>query len=239
MTVAEFEEMLTVSFRKYTGKKIKNDHFKALTVTAAGHSLLDRKTAASIIHEFLLDVLNEKDNSDVGPALELKDIYDCRVCAAHIAQVYCKGIMGINESRCFDLSAEVTESEALKYTERVFDTRKRIILKELSDDTTGKRSDIEKIQAEKISTEKCKALLSSHKSARLIDVRSRAEYANGHFDNAVNIPMDEIVRNPYGVSKDKDACLMLWCEGGLRSEMTAKCLIEAGYRHVCIVRDNA
>ena len=55
---------------------------------------ITRKAAARIIHHTLLYLLDEIDVSDIRPANILVDLYDCRTCVLHIAQVYCKGIMG-------------------------------------------------------------------------------------------------------------------------------------------------
>lgn len=55
---------------------------------------ITRKAAARIIHHTLLYLLDEIDVSDIRPANVLVDLYDCRTCVLHIAQVYCKGIMG-------------------------------------------------------------------------------------------------------------------------------------------------
>ena len=52
-----------------------------------------RKTAARLVHEWLLSVRGEPDEPDIGPALVLADIYDCHACVDHIGQVYVKGIM--------------------------------------------------------------------------------------------------------------------------------------------------
>ena len=52
-----------------------------------------RKNAARILHMYMRTVLNEPDEKEPGPAWKLRDIYDCRVCAAHIAEVVDKGIM--------------------------------------------------------------------------------------------------------------------------------------------------
>ena len=54
---------------------------------------LNRQTAARIIHMFLLIECGLPDLPDITPASKLKDLYTCRVCANHIAQVYCRGIM--------------------------------------------------------------------------------------------------------------------------------------------------
>ncbi len=52
---------------------------------------LERRNAARIVHEFLRRVLKEPDEDDISGAKTLKDLYDCHVCTAHIAQVYSKG----------------------------------------------------------------------------------------------------------------------------------------------------
>ena len=54
---------------------------------------LNRQTAARITHEFLRLELNIPDLQNISPATKLKDLYTCRVCANHIAQLYCRGIM--------------------------------------------------------------------------------------------------------------------------------------------------
>ena len=54
---------------------------------------LNRQTAARITHEFLRLELNIPELADISPATKLKDLYTCRVCANHIAQLYCRGIM--------------------------------------------------------------------------------------------------------------------------------------------------
>jgi len=55
---------------------------------------LNRQTAARIIHMYLLIECGLPDLADIKPAAAFKDLYTCRVCANHIAQVYCRGIMG-------------------------------------------------------------------------------------------------------------------------------------------------
>jgi len=54
---------------------------------------LNRQTAARIVHLFLRIECNLKDEEDISSAIKIKDLYNCRVCANHIAQVYVRGIM--------------------------------------------------------------------------------------------------------------------------------------------------
>ena len=72
---------------------------------------LNRQTAARIVHLFLLIEYGVQDLPDITPATTLKDLYTCRVCANHIAQVYCRGIMGTNEDSFFNHLGLMTERE--------------------------------------------------------------------------------------------------------------------------------
>ena len=56
-----------------------------------------RKNIARIIHMFLLKEKGIADISDIHEAEVLRDLYDCRVCANHVAQVYLRGIMDAKE----------------------------------------------------------------------------------------------------------------------------------------------
>jgi len=58
---------------------------------------ITRRNAARIIHQFMKNELGVPDIADISPAEVLKDLYTCRVCANHIAQVYLRGIMDARE----------------------------------------------------------------------------------------------------------------------------------------------
>ena len=74
-----------------------------------------RKKAAKILHMYLLNVMHVKDEDDISPASVMKDLYDCRVCVNHIAQVYLKGIMKAHEYPggliLFDPDVEISDAE--------------------------------------------------------------------------------------------------------------------------------
>ena len=65
-------------------------------------NLLNRQTAARIIHQFMLMELSIPDISDIRGAERLRDLYTCRVCANHVAQVYLRGIMRAQEMEVVD-----------------------------------------------------------------------------------------------------------------------------------------
>ena len=58
---------------------------------------LDRRTAARIIHQYLLIEQRIPDLPDITNATKLIDLYTCRACANHIAQIYERGIMDAEE----------------------------------------------------------------------------------------------------------------------------------------------
>lgn len=83
---------------------------------------------ARIVHSFLLKVLNEQEMEDIAPATKLKDLYDCRVCANHIAQVYAKGIMEACKDNVFGLTEKLSAKDAQIIVDRVYDLQKRVII---------------------------------------------------------------------------------------------------------------
>ncbi len=54
---------------------------------------ITRKNAARILHMYLLKVRGISDISGIEKAHVLRDLFDCRVCANHVAQMYLRGIM--------------------------------------------------------------------------------------------------------------------------------------------------
>ena len=52
-----------------------------------------RKNAARIIHMYLLKEKGMSDLPSIKEAEVLHDLYDCRVCANHVAQVFMRGLM--------------------------------------------------------------------------------------------------------------------------------------------------
>lgn len=91
---------------------------------------LQRKSAARILHEFMRIELKEADEEDISPAKKLRDLYDCRICAKHVMQVYTKGIMGGNYLTdtlyLFEMNKEITMQEAETYIARSLQPELRI-----------------------------------------------------------------------------------------------------------------
>jgi len=63
---------------------------------------------------------------------------------------------------------------------------------------------------------------------RIVDVRTANEYAAGHVDGALNIPVDQIA-DRMSELEPKDQPILLYCASGMRSARAARMLKEAGF----------
>lgn len=63
--------------------------------------------------------------------------------------------------------------------------------------------------------------------AQIIDVRSTAEYKNGHLKKSINIPLDKLSSSFRKISKDKP--VITCCASGMRSSSAKSILEKAGY----------
>lgn len=65
----------------------------------------------------------------------------------------------------------------------------------------------------------------------VVDVRTPAEYADGHVPGAINIPVDSLAQRMSELAPHKDADLYLICRSGARSARAQSVLLDAGYAH--------
>ena len=84
-------------------------------------SPLNRQTAARITHQFMLIELKIPDLADISPAAKLKDLYTCRVCTNHIAQLYTRGIMGAKKEE-----PDIADSSALFFNHLQLMTKEEV-----------------------------------------------------------------------------------------------------------------
>lgn len=72
--------------------------------------------------------------------------------------------------------------------------------------------------------------------AAIIDVRTPDEFAEGHLDRAINIPVQELPQRVPDVERhlggDKTARLVLYCASGQRAGKAKQQLDAAGYTNV-------
>lgn len=125
LTEKEFLYELIDSYKKKTDRDMDDsslgNYLRAIIECSGADyskSALSRKQAARIVHEFMLHVMEIPD-VDWGGATKLKDIYECRVCANSIAQVYVKGIIPPLSEDVFGLNENVSEAETKEMIDRL------------------------------------------------------------------------------------------------------------------------
>lgn len=64
----------------------------------------------------------------------------------------------------------------------------------------------------------------------VIDVRSAGEYAAGHLEGSINVPLERIALDLPGLAPDKSQLIMLCCASGMRSGMALQTLQAMGYQ---------
>lgn len=191
---------------------------------------MTRKHIVGLIHDFLRTELQEPDEIDSAPAYVLQDLFDCRVCAGHIIQVYIKGIMdGIvlpDGSLIFAGEKEVSKEE-------LSDIMTKVCFPEFRIPRRGEGvKETPDCEPEKISLEQAKQLLQKEKNILQVDVRTVREYEQNRLPGSVNVPLLDIIKNPYIFSENRSKTILLYCSEGVQSRAAAQCLLEAGYPSV-------
>ncbi|MEI7437985.1 MAG: rhodanese-like domain-containing protein [bacterium] len=69
------------------------------------------------------------------------------------------------------------------------------------------------------------------KGAMVIDVRTPAEYASGHFRGAKNIPLQDLQGRLNELGNKSDA-VVVYCASGMRSSQAVKILSSSGFTEV-------
>jgi len=70
----------------------------------------------------------------------------------------------------------------------------------------------------------------------ILDVRTAGEFAGGHIEGAVLIPVQEIQRRVGELADHKGDPVFIYCRSGNRSTVAAKVLIDAGFNQVINLR---
>ena len=83
-----------------------------------------------------------------------------------------------------------------------------------------------------ITAAEAKALMDSEEDFIILDVRTDAEYAEGHIADAVLIPHEEITAKAEEVLLDKDQLILVYCRSGRCSKIAAEALVALGYTNV-------
>jgi len=71
-----------------------------------------------------------------------------------------------------------------------------------------------------------------NQGAKVLDVRTDAEYKTGFIGEAVNVSASELMRKLDAMKVDKEQDIMIYCQSGARSASAARQLVKNGYTKV-------
>ena len=83
----------------------------------------------------------------------------------------------------------------------------------------------------KITPQEAKKIMDSEEVI-ILDVRTLAEYNQGHIENSVLLPYDEIAQKAAQVIPDKQSKVLVYCRSGNRSGIASRDLVSMGYTNI-------
>ena len=75
-------------------------------------------------------------------------------------------------------------------------------------------------------------LTKENKNYIILDVRTIAEYNEGHIPNAICIPNETIGSNTISELPDKEQLILVYCRSGNRSKQASEKLAKLGYSNI-------
>ena len=83
-----------------------------------------------------------------------------------------------------------------------------------------------------ISSEQAVEMMAENTGYIILDVRTAEEYNEGHIENAINIPNEEIGTEEISRLPDKDQMIFVYCRSGNRSKDASNKLAKLGYTNI-------
>ncbi|MDC0226014.1 rhodanese-like domain-containing protein [Gammaproteobacteria bacterium] len=77
-----------------------------------------------------------------------------------------------------------------------------------------------------------KAISKSDHKPVLLDVRTQSEYNDGHIQDAINIPHDQLLKEPQLLSAYKDSQIVVFCRSGVRAGKVIEMLEGLGFKEI-------
>ena len=124
------------------------------------------------------------------------------------------GIMGCNNNQDDDLAM----------TETVANTEETAVKE------TAESSMIAVVNT--INADKAMEMMASGNPYTLVDVRTAAEFDEGHIEGALLLPIDELETLAAEQLTDKEAVILVYCRSGNRSAQASALLVELGYTNI-------
>ena len=84
----------------------------------------------------------------------------------------------------------------------------------------------------RITPSQARAKMQAYPEAVILDVRNLHEFNTGHIPGAILLPESAVEAQAPYVLPDKDALILVYCQGGVRSQSATKMLVSMGYTNV-------
>lgn len=85
---------------------------------------------------------------------------------------------------------------------------------------------------ERVDAARAKEIMDTEDGYVILDVRTQAEYDEGHIPGAVLLPHDTIAEDAACALPDTDQLVLVYCRSGNRSKQAAQALADQGYTNV-------
>ena len=88
-----------------------------------------------------------------------------------------------------------------------------------------------------ISASKARDMLRKNEITHVIDVRTPIEYKEGHYKNAINIPISEISKQRLS-NINKNSTILIYCSTGNRARRATEKMREIGYNNIYYIKNS-
>ncbi len=75
-------------------------------------------------------------------------------------------------------------------------------------------------------------LMNNHSDALVLDIRTAADFKNGHIKGAKNVPLSDFAGSVDGLKADKSEPVLIYCNSGSTVSRAIKLLKKAGFEKV-------
>ncbi len=90
----------------------------------------------------------------------------------------------------------------------------------------------DEVNIKHVSMDEIVQIMNENKNYIILDVRTIAEYNEGHIPNAICIPNETIGNNTINELSDKEQLILIYCRSGNRSKQAAEKFKKLGYTNL-------
>lgn len=89
-----------------------------------------------------------------------------------------------------------------------------------------------------ISANEAKKLINENYFDIILDVRENDEWNNGHYPNAVHIPLDKVNKKFNLKYPNKKSNILIYCRSGMRAGSASQILDSQGYENIKVLSNS-